>query len=71
MEKFRKSELAARLQKALENRALEKRNWLEDWWYDVYTTIRSPLAPFTSVAAVNTVENLQNASFSKIHIIIH
>ena len=30
---------------------------LEDWWYNVYTEIRDPLAPYVSFGALNTVYN--------------
>lgn len=54
---FQHSELGAQLQQALENRAKNHKNWLEDWWYNVYTEIRDPLAPYVSFGALNTVYN--------------
>ncbi|CAI5453233.1 unnamed protein product [Caenorhabditis angaria] len=52
--KFENSSLADILQKALENRAKSHRNWLEDWWYNVYTEDRHALIPFVSFGALNT-----------------
>ncbi|KAF1753263.1 hypothetical protein GCK72_019819 [Caenorhabditis remanei] len=54
---FQHSELGAQLQQALENRSKNHKNWLEDWWYNVYTEIRDPLAPYVSFGALNTVYN--------------
>ncbi|CAO4381415.1 unnamed protein product [Caenorhabditis nigoni] len=57
---FQHSELGAQLQSALENRSKNHKNWLEDWWYNVYTEIRDPLAPYVSFGALNTVYNCVN-----------
>ncbi|CAB04738.1 Choline/carnitine acyltransferase domain-containing protein [Caenorhabditis elegans] len=54
---FQHSELGAQLQSALENRAKNHKNWLEDWWYNAYTEIREPLAPYVSFGAMNTAYN--------------
>ncbi|CAD6193617.1 unnamed protein product [Caenorhabditis auriculariae] len=54
VDKFAGSELAVQLQAALEKKALNERNWLEEWWYDAYNEIREPLEPFVSFAALNS-----------------
>ncbi|KAK6753652.1 hypothetical protein RB195_012938 [Necator americanus] len=55
VESFRKSTLAKQLQDALVNRSKEKRNWLEDWWYDAYNEVREPLIPYLSLASSNSM----------------
>ncbi|CAD6193265.1 unnamed protein product [Caenorhabditis auriculariae] len=40
---FQASKDAEKLQKFLEGRAAENRNWLEEWWYEAYTTNRASL----------------------------
>ncbi|VDP41340.1 unnamed protein product [Heligmosomoides polygyrus] len=55
VEVFRCSTLAKTLQSALINRGGQMRNWLEDWWYDVYNEVRLPLIPYLSVAAGNSL----------------
>ncbi|CAI2352539.1 unnamed protein product [Caenorhabditis sp. 36 PRJEB53466] len=54
---FQHSELGIQLQTALENRAKNHKNWLEDWWYNAYTEIREPLAPYVSFGALSTLYN--------------
>ncbi|EPB66693.1 Choline/Carnitine O-acyltransferase [Ancylostoma ceylanicum] len=54
VEKFRKSTLAKQLQDALVRRSEERRNWLEDWWYDAYNEVREPLVPYLSLASSNS-----------------
>ncbi|PAV70801.1 hypothetical protein WR25_05420 [Diploscapter pachys] len=54
IDEFKSSPLASNLQQALENRARNNKNWLDEWWYDAYTTIREPLTPFLSIASITT-----------------
>lgn len=55
VEQFKNSQLGKQLQEALENRSKEKRNWLDEWWYEAYNDIREPLAPFVSFGALNSL----------------
>uniref|UniRef100_A0A914V5I9 Choline/carnitine acyltransferase domain-containing protein n=1 Tax=Plectus sambesii TaxID=2011161 RepID=A0A914V5I9_9BILA len=44
---------APRLQAALVNKAATERNWLENWWDDVYLDGRYPLLPWSNFAGIN------------------
>ncbi|KAK0390307.1 hypothetical protein QR680_019293 [Steinernema hermaphroditum] len=48
---------------ALKRRALEQRNWLEEWWYDAYLEIREPIVPFLSIGAIHPRANAMPHGF--------
>uniref|UniRef100_A0A1I8AGB5 Carn_acyltransf domain-containing protein n=1 Tax=Steinernema glaseri TaxID=37863 RepID=A0A1I8AGB5_9BILA len=51
--KYRNSKHVNDANLALKRRASERRNWLEEWWYDGYLEIRAPLVPFLSIGAIH------------------
>ncbi|TKR71992.1 hypothetical protein L596_019518 [Steinernema carpocapsae] len=53
IDKFRSSKHVKDAQFALNRRANEQRNWLEEWWYDVYLDIREPIIPYLSIGSIH------------------
>uniref|UniRef100_A0A8R1HJE2 Carn_acyltransf domain-containing protein n=2 Tax=Caenorhabditis japonica TaxID=281687 RepID=A0A8R1HJE2_CAEJA len=69
---FQHSELGTQLQEALEKRAATQKNWVEEWWYNLYTDIREPLAPYVSFGAVNTTYNcVEGGQLSRAADVLH